>query len=204
MNEITISAETLRDALTGAQVATSKDKTLPAFNRVKVTATPSGLEFAATDRFMLVAGEIVPQGDASTWQEFNTLLDTDTVKRFIAALKDALKAHKHGLIVKLVLDGDTITLTGLGNNASVSSGLVQADFPRYGSIFPDTFSEIESIYLNPELFARVAKIPATRTRLGDLPQIEFKFTGSVKPVTVVVPHDTIEWRVILMPLRPQQ
>ena len=204
MNEIRISAETLRDALTGAGVATSKDKTLPAFTCVKVTPTPSGIEFAGTNRFMLVAGEVRPDGDVSTWQEFNTLLDADTVKRFIAALKDALKSHRHGLIVKLVLEYNTITLTGLGNGASVSSGVAYGEFPRYGSLFPDTFSEIESIYLNPELFARVAKIPTTRTRLGDLPQIEFKFAGSVKPVTVVVPHDTIEWRVIIMPVRKQQ
>jgi DNA polymerase III sliding clamp (beta) subunit (PCNA family) len=198
MIEITISAETLRDALAGASVATSKDKTLPAFTCVKVTPTPSGLEFAATDRFILVSGEIVPDGEANTWQEFDTLLDADTVKRFIAALKDALKTHKHGLIVKLVLDGDTITLTGLGDGASVSSGVAYGGFPRYASLFPDTFSEIESICLNPELFARVAKIPMVKDG-----QNEFKFAGSVKPVTVVVPHVTVAWRVILMPLRKQ-
>lgn len=196
MIEITISAETLRDALTGASVATSKDKNLPAFTCVKVTPTPSGLELAGTDCFMLVAGEIRPQGDVSTWQEFDTLLDADTVKRFITALKDALKAHKHGLIVKLVLEDNTITLTGLGNGASVSSGVAYGDFPRYASLFPDTFSEIGSIYLNPELFARVAKIPTVKDG-----QVGFKFAGSVKPVTVVVPHDNVTWRVILMPLR---
>ena len=196
MNEIILPAAVLRDALTGASVATSKDQTLPAFTCVKVTPTPSGIEFAGTDRYMLVAGEIRPDGDVSTWQEFDTLLDADTVKRFITALKDALKTHKLGLIVKLVLDGSTITLTGLGNGASVSSGVARGDFPRYASLFPDTFSEIESICLNPELFARVAKIPARKD-----PLIEFKFAGSVKPVTVVVPHDNIEWRVIIMPLR---
>jgi DNA polymerase III sliding clamp (beta) subunit (PCNA family) len=199
MNEIILPAAVLRDALTGASVATSKDQTLPAFTCVKVTPTPSGIEFAGTDRYMLVAGEIRPDGDVSTWQEFDTLLDADTVKRFITALKDALKTHKLGLIVKLVLDGSTITLTGLGNGASVSSGVARGDFPRYASLFPDTFSEIESICLNPELFARVAKIPTVKDG-----QNEFKFAGSVKPVTVVVPHDNIEWRVIIMPIRKQQ
>jgi len=196
MNEIEIRADILRDALTGALVAASTDKTLPAFQCVKVTATPSGVDFVASDRYLLACGTVTPNNDYDGWQNFDALIHIDQVKAFIVALKDAMKLNKN-LGVKLIGNGYEITLHGIPDKTFTARNLMgQHDFPRYKQLWPIDFGYVETIGVNPALFAKLDKIP----RVKDTP-VKLQFVGENRAIKVHIDHETIAWQVIAMPVR---
>ena len=196
MHEIEVRADILRDALTGALTAASTDKTLHAFNCVKVTATPLGIDVVGTDRYLLVSGTVTPNNNVSGWHSFDALIHVDDVKALIAALKAVLKLNKN-LGVLLTGNGYEITLhSGIGETITARNLNSQLDFPRYERLWPDTFGYVENIGINPALFAKLDKIP----RVKDTP-VKLQFVGETKPVKVHVQHDTIAWQVIAMPVR---
>jgi DNA polymerase III sliding clamp (beta) subunit (PCNA family) len=196
MNEIIVRADTLRDALTGALVAVDADKNLPAFNCVKVTATPSGVDVVGTNRYLLVCGTVTPSNDYDAWRGFDALIHMDDVKAFIAALKDAMKLNKN-LGIKLTGNGYEVALHGIPDVTLTARNLnSQFDFPRYERLWPDTFGYVENIGINPALFAKLDKIP----RVKDTP-VKLQFVGENRAIKVHVDHDAIAWQVIAMPVR---
>lgn len=197
MNEIILPAAVLRDALAGALVAVAADKNLPAFQCVKITAMQgSGVDIVATNRYLLVAGTVTPTNDVNAWHSFDALIHMDDVKAFIVALKDAMKLNKN-LGVKLTGNGYEIALHGIPDVTLTARNLNgQLDFPRYERLWPDNFGSVETIGIDPALFAKLDKIP----RVKDTP-VKLQFVGENRPVKVHVKHDAIAWQVIAMPVR---
>jgi len=196
MNEIILPAHVLRDALAGALVAVAADKNLPAFNCVKVTATPSGVDVVGTNRYLLTCATVTPSNDYDAWRGFDALIHMDDVKAFIVALRDAMKLNKN-LGVKLTGNGYEVALHGIPDVTLTARNLNgQYDFPRYERLWPDNFGSVETIGINPALFAKLDKIP----RVKDTP-VKLQFVGETKPVKVHIDHETIAWQVIAMPVR---
>ena len=200
MNEIILPAAVLRDALTGALVATATDKALPAFNCVKVTATPSGVDFVGTDRYALIVGTVMPSNSFNMWHEFDALIHVDDVKLIISELKAALRMNKN-LGVKLVHDGYAVSLHGIPDvdNVAACDLTRQYDFPRYARLLPDSPPDsflTAPIGFNANNLAKLSKIPAVK----DSP-VSLQFYGLTRPLVASVKHDAIKWQVLIMPVR---
>lgn len=199
--ELRIPAYVLRDALTGALMGVSTDRTLPIFQHIKILTNGDIVEFISTDRFILVTGAITPLDAYNTrenWADIDGLIHADTAKRIIAALKTVPKSNKN-LLVTLTLSGNTVTLAGLQDNVTVSGAFVDSNiFPKHEFLFPDaSLSGIDTpIGLNPNYLARLAKIPSD----NETPMI-LTLHGKNKPVLAELPHDAIKWRVLIMPVR---
>jgi len=196
MKSYTINAVTLRDELSGAVIAASKDETLPAFTNVLMRGNAVGVEFAATDRYIIVSGTVTPATDSGNYSDIDVLIPASTVKTLIAALK-GLRDHAQATV--RVID-NTVTLHVPFTGAQISGTVTDSSqFPRnHHSLFPETFAAIDEIGVNPALFAKLDKIPA-RTDSA----VFLKFAGATKPVTAEIDHATVTWKVIIMPVRRQ-
>lgn len=199
MNEIILPAAVLRDALTGALVAVATDKILPAFNCVRVAATPSGVDFVGSDRYALIVGTVMPSNSFNMWHEFDALIHMDDVKLIISELKAALRVNKN-LGVKLVHNGYDVTLHGIPDITVTAKDLNrQHDFPRYDRLLPDSPPDsflTAPIGFNAANLAKLSKVPAVK----DSP-VSLQFYGLTRPLVASVKHDAIKWQVLIMPVR---
>lgn len=199
MNEIILPAAVLRDALTGALAAAATDKNLPAFNCVKVTATPSAVDFVGTDRYVLTIGTVMPSNSFNEWHEFDALIHVDDVKLIISELKAALRVNKN-MGVKLVHVGYDVTLHGIPDiTVTVKDLTRQHDFPRYGRLLPDSPPDsflTAPIGFNADNLAKLSKVPAVK----DSP-VSLQFYGLTRPLMASVKHDAIKWQVLIMPVK---
>jgi hypothetical protein len=105
--------------------------------------------------------------------------------------------------VSLTRAGDILTVAIKGGTLTVSIPSVQTT-PPYEHLFAGDPAPISEIHLNADFLAAFAKVPG-----GGKEGQRFIFTGSdtvagkvrVKPIKVMIPHDTINWRGLLMPMR---
>ena len=197
---VAVKASDLLDLITGAAIAAHSKSDLETLNGVYIKAEGGKLTAFATDRYRLLVGELAGEGEGEL---SNSLIPLTDIKRIIAALKGLDKADLRREVVSLTRAGDILTVAIKGGTLTVSIPTVQTT-PPYEHLFAGDPAPISEIHLNADFIAAFAKVPG-----GGKEGQRFIFTGSstvagkviVKPIKVMIPHDTINWRGLLMPMR---
>jgi hypothetical protein len=197
---VAVKANDLLDLITGAAIAAHSKSDLESLNGVYIKAEAGKLTAFATDRYRLLVGELAGEGEGEL---SNSLIPLTDIKRIIAALKGLDKADLRREVVSLTRAGDILTVAIKGGTLTVSIPTVQTP-PPYEHLFAGDPAPISEIHLNADFIAAFAKVPG-----GGKEGQRFIFTGSdtvlgkvrVKPIKVMIPHDTINWRGLLMPMR---
>jgi DNA polymerase III sliding clamp (beta) subunit (PCNA family) len=188
LESITVKSADIAALLTGAAVAADKGKyALDSLAAVYLSATGGTITAAASDRYRLVAGELYGEGELAP--SAIGLLD---VKNILAAIKSEKAARE-------------ITFTRAGNSLGVAIGgtsltiqLGTGKFPPYKHLIPSESVAIEGIAFNPSFMADFAKVPCSNMAGA---MISATFAGELKPIKVTIPHDSIKWEALLMPMR---
>lgn len=196
---VSVKACDLLDLITGAAIAAYSKSDLEALNGVYLKAEGGKLTAFATDRYRLLVGELAAEGESEL---SNSLIPLADIKRIIAALKGLDKADLRREVVSLTRAGDIITIAIKGG--TLTANIPDNKCPPYEQLFTGEPAAISEIHLNADYLAAFAKVPG-----GGKEGQRFIFTGSdtvagkvrVKPIKVLIPHDTINWRGLLMPMR---
>jgi DNA polymerase III sliding clamp (beta) subunit (PCNA family) len=197
---VAVKASDLLDLITGTAIAAHSKSDLETLNGVYIKAEGGKLTAFATDRYRLLVGELAGEGEGEL---SNSLIPLTDIKRIIAALKGLDKADLRREVVSLTRAGDILTVAIKGGTLTVSIPSVQTP-PSYEHLFAGDPAPISEIHLNADFIAAFAKVPG-----GGKEGQRFIFTGSttvagkviVKPIKVIIPHNTINWRGLLMPMR---
>jgi DNA polymerase III sliding clamp (beta) subunit (PCNA family) len=200
LQSVAVKAGDLLDLITGAAIAAHYKSDLQTLNGVYIKAEGGKLTAFATDRYRLLVGELPgeKEGELS-----NSLIPLTDIKRIIAALKALDKADLRREVVILSRAGDILTVAIKGGTLTITIASAQTP-PPYEHLFAGDPAPISEIHLNANFIAAFAKVPG-----GSKEGQRFIFTGSntvagkviVKPIKVIIPHDTINWRGLLMPMR---
>ena len=186
LESITVKSADIAALLTGAAVAADKGKhALDSLAAVYLSATGGTITAAASDRYRLVAGELEGEGELAP----SAIRLTD-LKAILAATKG--------------VNGE-ITFTRAGNSLGVAIGgtsltiqLGTGVFPPYKHLIPSESVAIEGIAFNPSFMADFSKVPCSNMAGA---MIIATFSGERKPIKVTIPHDSIKWVALLMPMR---
>jgi DNA polymerase III sliding clamp (beta) subunit (PCNA family) len=197
---VAVKASDLLDLITGAAIAAHSKSDLESLNGVYIKAEGGKLTAFATDRYRLLVGELAAEGESEL---SNSLIPLTDIKRIIAALKGLDKADLRREVVSLTRAGDILTVAIKGGTLTITIASAQTP-PPYEHLFAGDPAPISEIHLNADFIAAFAKVPG-----GGKEGQRFIFTGSstvagkviVKPIKVIIPHDTINWRGLLMPMR---
>jgi DNA polymerase III sliding clamp (beta) subunit (PCNA family) len=195
---VSVKASDLLDLITGAAIAAHSKSDLESLNGVRLEIKGGKLVAFATDRYRLLVGELESEGDLT-----DSLIPLADIKRIITALKALDKADLSWEVVSLTRAGDILTVAIKGSTLSVNIPGGQTP-PPYEHLFTGEPAAISEIQLNADFLAAFAKVPG-----GGKEGQRFIFTGSstvagkviVKPIRVIIPHNTINWRGLLMPMR---
>ena len=196
---VAVKASDLLDLISGAAIAAHSKSDLPALSGVYLKSEGGKLTAFATDRYRLLVGELAGEGEGEL---SNSLIPLADIKRIITALKALSKADLSREVVSLTRAGDILTVAIKGSTLSVN--IPDNKCPPYEHLFTSEPAAISEIHLNADFLAAFAKVPG-----GGKEGQRFIFTGSttvagkviVKPIKVLIPHDTINWRGLLMPMR---
>lgn len=194
---VSVKACDLLDLITGAAIAAHPKSDLQTLNGVYLKSEGGKLTAFATDRYRLLVGELAGEGELS-----NTLIPLADIKRITTALKALNKLDLGREVVSLTRAGDILTVAIKGSTLSVN--IPEGKCPPYEQLFTSEPAAISEIHLNADYLAAFAKVPG-----GGKAGQHFIFTGSdtvsgkviVKPIKVLIPHDSINWRGLLMPMR---
>ena len=186
LESITLPAADIAALLTGASVAADKGKNaVDTLAAVYLSATGGTITAAASDRYRLIAGELAGEGELAP----SAIRLTD-LKAILAATKG--------------VNGE-ITFTRAGDSLSVAIGgtsltiqLGTGVFPPYKHLIPEESAGVEGISFNPAYMADFAKVPCSNMA-GTM--LTMAFSGVFKPIKVTIPHDSIKWVALLMPMR---
>lgn len=197
---VAVKASDLLDLITGAAIAAHSKADLETLNGVYIKAEAGKLTAFATDRYRLLVGELAGEGEGEL---SNSLIPLTDIKRIIAALKGLSKADLSREVVSLTRAGDILTVAIKGGTLTITIASAQTP-PPYEHLFAGDPAPISEIHLNADFIAAFAKVPG-----GGREGQRFIFTGSttvagkviVRPIKVMIPHDTINWRGLLMPMR---
>jgi len=187
LNALEVEGALLLELLEGVSTHAGRDKSLPTLNAVEVEGGGGLFIARATDRYRLIEGG----AKALEGSLDKALVSLDDVKRIIALLKSH-KAHRIGLN----RIGNALTVSALGDSLTVT--LLDGTFPPTSELFTKSEGEpsaVEGMAFNPAFMADYAKIA------GKGKAIKVYFTGEGKPMRVRITSDTINWRVLLMPMR---
>jgi DNA polymerase III sliding clamp (beta) subunit (PCNA family) len=187
---VSVKANDLLDLLTGAAIAAHPKSDLESLNGVRLEIKGDKLVAFATDRYRLLVGELESEGELT-----NSLIPLADIKRIITALKALDKADLSRELVSLTRAGDILTVAIKGSTLTVIIPEGQTP-PPYEHLFTGEPAAISEIQLNADYLAAFAKVPG-----GGKAGQRFTFTGERKPIKVMIPHDNINWRGLLMPMR---
>lgn len=196
---VSVKACDLLDLITGAAIAAHPKSDLKLLNGVYLKSEGGKLTAFATDRYRLLVGELAGEGEGEL---SNSLIPLVDIKRIITSLKALDKADLGREVVSLTRAGDILTVAIKGSTLSVN--IPEGNCPPYEQLFTGEPAAISEIHLNADFIAAFAKVPG-----GGKAGQRFIFTGSdtvsgkviVKPIKVLIPHDSINWRGLLMPMR---
>lgn len=198
---VSVKACDLLDLITGAAIAAHSKSDLQTLNGVYLKSEGGRLTAFATDRYRLIVGELAGEGEGEG-ELSNSLIPLTDIKRIIATLKALDRADLGREVVSLTRAGDILTVVIKGSTLSVN--IPDNKCPPYEHLFTGEPVAVSEIHLNADFIAAFAKVPG-----GGKAGQRFIFTGSdtvngkviVKPIKVLIPHDTINWRGLLMPMR---
>lgn len=196
---VSVKACDLLDLISGAAIAAHSKSDLKLLNGIYLKSEGGKLTAFATDRYRLLVGELAGEGEGEL---SNTLIPLADIKRIITSLKALDKADLGREVVSLTRAGDILTVAIKGSTLSVN--IPEGNCPPYEQLFTGEPAAISEIHLNADFIAAFAKVPG-----GGKAGQRFIFTGSdtvsgkviVKPIKVLIPHDKINWRGLLMPMR---
>ena len=188
---VSVKACDLLDLISGAAIAAHSKSDLPALSGVYLKSEGGKLTAFATDRYRLLVGEV--EGEGEDYLSTSLIPLTD-IKRIIATLKALNKADLSREVVSLTRAGDILTVVIKGSTLSVN--IPDNKCPPYEQLFTGEPVAISELHLNADYLAAFAKVPG-----GGREGQRFIFTGDRKPIKVNIPHDSIIWRGLLMPMR---
>jgi DNA polymerase-3 subunit beta len=188
LQTLTAKASDIADLLTGASVAADKGKNaVDSLAAVYLSATGGTITAAASDRYRLVAGELEGEGELSP-----SAIRIGDLKNILAAIK----SEKLQREITFTRAGDSLSVAIGGTSLTIQLGT--GKFPPYKHLIPSESVEVADISFNPAFMADFAKVP-TSNKAGAM--ITMEFSGERKPIKVTIPHDSIKWEAILMPMR---
>lgn len=196
---VTVKACDLLDLISGAAIAAHSKSDLESLNGVYLKSEGGKITAFATDRYRLIVGELAGEGEGEL---SNSLIPLADIKRIITALKALTKSDLGREVVSLTRAGDILTVAIKGS--TLTANIPDNKCPPYEQLFTSEPAAISEIHLNADFIAAFAKVPG-----GGKTGQRFIFTGSdtvagkviVKPIKVLIPHDSINWRGLLMPMR---
>jgi len=185
---ITAKSADIADLLTGAAIAADKGKSaIDSLAAVYLSATGGTITAAASDRYRLVAGELAGEGELSP-----SAIRIGDLKNILAAIK----SEKYQREIPFPRAGDSLSVAIGGTSLTVQLGT--GVFPPYKHLIPEESAAVDGISFNPAYMADFAKVPCSN-KAGSM--ITMSFTGERKPIKVTIPHDSITWVALLMPMR---
>ena len=195
LESITVKASDIADLLTGAAIAADKGKNaVDSLAAVYLWATGGTITACATDRYRLVAGELEGEGELAP-----SAIRLQDIKAILAAIK-AERGDKWGTQpyyeITFTRAGDSLSVAIGGTSLTIQLGT--GTFPPYKHLIPEESAAIEGISFNPAYMADFAKVPCSNMA-GTM--LTMQFSGDRKPIKVTIPHDSIKWAALLMPMR---
>jgi DNA polymerase III sliding clamp (beta) subunit (PCNA family) len=190
LQTLTAKSADIADLLTGAATAADKGKNaVDTLAAVYLSATGGTITACASDRYRLIAGEIAGEGDSELSPCAIRLSD---LKNILAAIK----SEKGRGEITFTRAGDSLSVAIGGTSLTVQLGT--GVFPPYEHLIPSESVAVGDISFNPAFMADFAKIP-TSNKAGTM--LTMEFSGERKPIKVTIPHDSIKWAALLMPMR---
>ena len=188
LESITVKASDIADLLTGAAIAADKGKNaVDTLAAVYLWATGGTITACATDRYRLVAGELEGEGELAP-----CAIRLPDIKAILAAIK----SEKVSREITFTRAGDSLSVAIGGTSLTIQLGT--GTFPPYKHLIPEESAAIEGISFNPAYMADFGKVPCSNMA-GTM--LSMSFTGDRKPIKVTIPHDSIKWAALLMPMR---
>lgn len=189
--KLSLPAGDLLDLLTGAIIATHKDKSLPTLTGIYLVSDGETLTATATDRYRLITGKVKAVGSP-----FTALLQNTDAAKVIAALKPIAKRNDHRTIS---LELGTNELLVITPESTFTFRLLDWTFPPYEHLLEENKQDTGVIAMNPKFLGDFAKVPG----MSDSIPMRLTFQGSNKPVLVGLGQggDSVQWRALLMPMR---
>jgi hypothetical protein len=188
LESITVKSADIADLLTGASVAADKGKNaIDSLAAVYLSATGGTITAAASDRYRLIAGEIEREGELSP-----SAIRLGDLKNILAAIKSEKWAPE--ITFTRAADSLSVAIGGTSLTIQLGTGV----FPPYKHLIPSESVAVEGISFNPAYMADFAKVPCSNMA-GTM--LTMEFSGERKPIKITIPHDTIKWEAILMPMR---
>jgi hypothetical protein len=192
---LTIKPALLNDLLTGALVAT--DKAAPnGLVSVLLESDGQTLTATATDRYRLITGKVAVTGGA-----FTALISAADITRIIKLAKD----QAAGADITLSLGCDLFIASGTYD--TITARVMSDRYPPYEQLFRRKVAVIKpapvensgiTIGLSSKLVATFDKVPHVKGQ-----PMSLDLVSGNEPVLIKIPHDSITWRAILMPMRYQ-
>jgi DNA polymerase III sliding clamp (beta) subunit (PCNA family) len=188
LQTITAKAGDIADLLTGASVAADKGKNaVDSLAAVYLSATGGTITAAASDRYRLIAGEMAGEGELAP-----SAIRLGDVKNILAAIK----SEKVSSEITFTRAADSLSVAIGGTSLTIQLGT--GVFPPYKHLVPSESVAVEGISFNPAFMADFNKVPCSNMA-GTM--LTMEFSGDRKPIKVTIPHDTITWEALLMPMR---
>jgi DNA polymerase III sliding clamp (beta) subunit (PCNA family) len=188
LQTLTAKSGDIADLLTGASVAADKGKAaIDSLAAVYLSATGGTITACASDRYRLVAGELAGEGELSP-----SAIRLGDLKNILAAIK----SEKYQREITFTRAGDSLSVAIGGTSLTVQLGT--GVFPPYKNLIPEESAAVAGISFNPTYMADFAKVPCSNMA-GTM--LTMSFTGERKPIKVSIPHDSIKWAALLMPMR---
>jgi hypothetical protein len=192
LQTLTAKASDIADLLTGASVAADKGKkAIDALAAVYLSATGGTITAAASDRYRLIAGVLEGEGEGEGELSPSAIRLGD-LKNILAAIK----SEKYQREITFTRAGDSLSVAIGGTSLTVQLGT--GTFPPYEHLIPNESVAVEGISFNPAFMADFAKVPCSNMAGA---MLTMEFSGERKPIKVTIPHDSIKWAALLMPMR---
>lgn len=195
MATITLPAQTLRTALASVLPCTSKDRTLPILNAVRLVIGAGEFKAMATDRFSIsrysAIEHVKTEGEGAI-----TLAATDA-KALIAAIPKPNRLNRADE-ASLAIEDDKLTITLIG--ASLTYTGVEGDYPPIERLIPDNDDNtIGRVGLNHAILKQMTDcVKALNTRNSAL--VFTPGENNTKPIRLTV-ENAPEWTGLIMPMR---
>ena len=188
LETLTAKSSDIAALLTGAAIAADKGKSaIDSLAAVYLSATGGTITAAASDRYRLVAGELAGEGELSP-----SAIRLSDLKNILAAIKGEKVSGE--ITFTRAADSLSVAIGGTSLTIQLGTGV----FPPYKHLIPSESVAVEGISFNPAYMADFAKVPCSNMA-GTM--LTMEFSGERKPIKVTIPHDSITWAALLMPMR---
>ena len=189
LDTLTMSASELSNLLAGASVAMDKGKdAISRLGSVYLSATGGKVTVKASDRYRLIVGESATAGESELAE---VQIRANDLKNILATIK----ANKIAGEITFTRAGDSLSVAIGGTSLTVYLG--GETFPPYEHLLERESAPVAGISFNATYMADFAKVPCSHK--GG--QLIMEFLGDNKPIKVTIPHATITWTALLMPMR---